>query len=104
MSTSGNSSPLSEQIKHNTYFEGKVQSLGMDTEKGKATVGVMKKGNYIFSASSPEEMVIISGTMEVKLADGSFAAYGPQEKFDVAAGSSFEAICHADVAYICYYG
>lgn len=27
-----------------------------------------------------------------------------QDKFDVAAGASFDIICDTDVAYLCYYG
>lgn len=94
---------VSQTISHNVYFDGKVQSLGMSTENGKATIGVMKKGTYTFSASSPEKMVVVSGVMKVKLND-SCQEYGIQEEFDVAAGASFEVTCKADVAYICFYG
>ena len=90
-------------IKHNTYFDGNVQSLALETDKGKATLGVMKKGTYQFSTSTPEEMVVVSGVMNVKLPEGTWAKYQPQEKFNVPAGSSFDIICDTDVAYICYY-
>jgi uncharacterized protein YaiE (UPF0345 family) len=102
MSNSINS--LNEAVSHNVYFEGRVQSLGLETEKGKATLGVMKKGIYTFSASTPEKMVVISGSMEVKLAGGEFNKYDEQDEFDVAAGTSFDVVCNADVAYLCYYG
>ncbi len=92
-----------ERIDHNVYFEGNVQSLGLDTEKGKATVGVMKPGTYTFSASVPETMIVIAGTLSVKEGD-TFTSYGPQEQFEVSAGASFEVICESDAAYICYYG
>ncbi|WEK17568.1 MAG: pyrimidine/purine nucleoside phosphorylase [Candidatus Pedobacter colombiensis] len=99
------SNSTNSQISHNLYFEGKVQSLGLETANGKATVGVMKKGTYTFSASSTEKMVIISGSMDVKLtADGEFKKYAEQEEFDVAGGTSFEVSCNDDVAYLCYYG
>jgi uncharacterized protein YaiE (UPF0345 family) len=104
MSNSTNSAQGNEPVKHNVYFEGAVQSLGLLTEKGKATIGVMKKGTYTFSTGSAEEMVVISGMLNVKLEAGSnYVAYGPQQKFDVAANSSFEVNCDADVAYLCYY-
>ncbi len=92
-----------QSIKHNTYFEGKVQSLALETEIGKATVGVMKAGTYTFSTSSPELMVVVAGILKIKQADGSFIAYGAQEQFNVTAGTSFEVNCDADAAYICYY-
>lgn len=93
-----------QHIPHNVYFEGKVQSLGLETEKGKATLGVMKKGNYTFSTSSPEVMVVISGTINVKLDDKGYQQSQPQDKFEVASGTSFDIICDTDVAYLCYYG
>lgn len=98
------SNSVNESISHNTYFEGKVQSLGLETTNGKATVGVMKKGSYTFSTSSPEKMVVITGSMHVKLKDAAFKTYIEQEEFEVAAGSSFDVVCDSDVAYLCYYG
>lgn len=91
-------------IKHNSYFEGNVQSLGLQTEKGPATVGVMKAGHYTFSTTSPEIMLVISGTLKIKQPNGSYLAYAAQEQFAVAEGSSFEVWCKADAAYVCYYG
>lgn len=90
-------------VTHNVYFEGKVQSLGLATEKGKATVGVMKSGTYTFSTSSAEKMIVISGTLDVRLPNQDWAKYAAQEAFDVPAGVSFDVTCDADVAYICYY-
>jgi uncharacterized protein YaiE (UPF0345 family) len=101
---SNSTSPISEAISHNVYFDGKVQSLGLETEQGKATLGVMKKGNYEFSASTPERMVIISGVMNVKLQDASWMKYLEHEEFNVKANTTFDIICDTDVAYICYYG
>lgn len=90
-------------VTHHIYFEGKVQSLGLATEKGKATVGVMKSGTYTFSTSSAEKMIIISGAMNVRLPNQDWTNYTAQQEFDVVAGVSFEVTCDADVAYICYY-
>ena len=104
MSNSTNSSSVNEAVSHNVYFEGKVQSLGLETAKGKATLGVMKKGTYTFSASSPEKMVVISGSMNVKLNDSEYQTYNEQDEFNVAAGTSFDVSCDSDVAYLCYYG
>jgi len=97
-------STANETVNHNVYFEGKVQSLGLETTKGKATVGVMKPGAYTFSASSPEKMIIISGILEVDLNGTEFIPFTDQQEFDVPAGTSFNVRCAADVAYLCYYG
>lgn len=91
-------------VSHNVYFDGKVQSLGLETDKGKATLGVMKKGTYRFSASTPEKMIVISGVMNIKLQEGDWTKYTNKGEFDVLAGTSFDIICDTDVAYICYYG
>jgi uncharacterized protein YaiE (UPF0345 family) len=80
----------SDKIPHNVYFDGKVQSLGIDTEKGKATVGVMKKGSYVCNLSS-------------KVSGGDWLAHKKNDAFDIAANTSFEVMCETDVAYICYY-
>lgn len=90
-------------VSHNSYFEGMVQSLGLSTEKGKATVGVMKAGKYTFGTSSAEEMVIISGQLNAKLPGAEWSVYLPQQSFSVAANEPFDVSCDTDVAYICYY-
>lgn len=92
-----------QPIKHHTYFEGRVQSLGLQTENGNATVGVMKAGKYVFNTASAEKMVILSGTLTVSL-DGLIERdYTANEHFDIEANSSFVVNCDDDVAYICYY-
>ncbi len=90
-------------IKHNVYFQGAVQSLGLKTPKGKATVGVMKKGSYTFSTSSAEEMLVITGVLNVSLNGTAFKAYTSNMNFIVEADTSFDVWCESDVAYICYY-
>ncbi|WP_343672117.1 pyrimidine/purine nucleoside phosphorylase [Chitinophaga sp.] len=90
-------------VSHNVYFEGKVQSLGIEVEKGKATVGVMKKGTYVFNTGSPETMVIILGNLSAQVKGGDWIKYTKGDSFEVAGNSSFEVKCDTDVAYICYY-
>ncbi|WP_343690951.1 pyrimidine/purine nucleoside phosphorylase [Chitinophaga sp.] len=92
-----------DKISHNVYFDGKVQSLGVQVPKGKATVGVMKQGTYSFNTGSPEIMEVIIGEMSAKLPGGELIRYRKGESFEVPGNSSFEVVCEADVAYICYY-
>jgi purine/pyrimidine-nucleoside phosphorylase len=103
MSSSNNSLDITDKVSHNVYFDGKVQSLGINTDKGKATVGVMKKGTYVFNTSSPEVMEIISGNISAKLSGGDWLNYTRGDAFEVAANTSFEVKCDTEVAYICYY-
>lgn len=103
MSNSNSPSGITDKVSHNIYFAGKVQSLGIQTEKGPATVGVMKKGTYVFNTASPETMVIISGAMSTRVSDGDWITHKTDDTFEIAAHTSFEVMCGADVAYICYY-
>ncbi len=90
-------------MKHNVYFEGKVQSLGLTTAEGTATVGVILPGKFTFSTSSEERMVILSGTLKVKLPGKDWVAMKKDIEFIVPAKASFDVEAEADVSYICYY-
>lgn len=99
MSTTNNT----EAVSHNSYFDGLVQSLGVSTDKGRATVGVMKPGKYTFGTAAPEVMIIITGELNVKLPGSDWTIYKTQGEFSVGANQSFDVSCENDVAYICYY-
>jgi uncharacterized protein YaiE (UPF0345 family) len=89
---------------HNTYFDGKVQSLGLDTPKGRATIGVMEKGTYQFNTSTPEIIVVVSGIMNIKQPNAGWVKYAEHDEIRIPANIAFETVCDTDVAYICYYG
>jgi uncharacterized protein YaiE (UPF0345 family) len=91
-------------VLHNSYFDGMVQSLALVTEKGKATVGVMKPGEYTFGTSAPEVMVIVAGILLAKLPGDDWKTYSNGDEFEIGANQSFDVSCDSDVAYICYYG
>jgi len=103
MSNLSSGTDASQPISHNVYFEGKVQSLGLETEKGRATVGVMKKGAYQFSTSCVEIMVVVSGTLNIKLPGEEWVAHPQHASFEIAANVVFDVLCDTDAAYICYY-
>jgi len=90
-------------MKHSTYFEGKVQSLEVQTPAGRATVGVIEPGRYTFSTSSEEHIVLIEGTMKVKLPGGDWQNVQKGRELVVQRDVSFDIDAGADVAYICYY-
>jgi len=90
-------------MKHNVYFEGKVQSLSLATADGDATVGVISPGKFTFSTSTEERMIITSGTLKVKLPGKDWAAMKINAEFIVPAKASFDVEANADVSYICYY-
>jgi len=90
-------------MKHNVYFDGKVQSLSLETADGSATVGVITPGKYTFSTSTEEKMVITSGVLNVKLPDADWNKLKGGEQFIVQANASFDVEAEKDVSYICYY-
>ncbi len=93
----------SKEVSFNVYFDGKVKSLGLQTEFGRATVGVMKKGTYQFSTSSIENITIISGILKVKIPGQGWTTYTKSDSLEVQAKVAFDLIAETDVAYICYY-
>ena len=42
-------------MKHNSYFDGKVQSLAVNTSEGPATAGVIEPGKYTQSFTLSRE-------------------------------------------------
>ncbi|MGZ6096243.1 MAG: pyrimidine/purine nucleoside phosphorylase, partial [Polyangiales bacterium] len=48
-------------LTHNTYFDGKVQSIGFERNGRKATVGVIDVGEFHFGTVAAERMTIVSG-------------------------------------------
>jgi purine/pyrimidine-nucleoside phosphorylase len=92
-----------KMIKHNTYFNGKVQSLGINTAQGYATLGVMEPGTYTFSTTSEEHMVVIEGSMKVRLPGEDWQDIVKNEKITVAKDTSFDIDAVIEVGYICYY-
>jgi purine/pyrimidine-nucleoside phosphorylase len=90
-------------MKHSVYFEGKVQSLGVNTTSGFATVGVIEPGTYSFSTSSEEHLVLIEGTLRVRLPGEDWKVFSKGREIVVQPGVSFDIEAQADVAYICYY-
>ncbi|MGA2082785.1 MAG: pyrimidine/purine nucleoside phosphorylase [Holophaga sp.] len=90
-------------MKHNTYFQDKVQSLALTEKDGPATVGVMEPGKYTFSTAKEERMTLIAGAMKVRLPGGEWTSLSAGEGFIVPPKVSFDLDVAADVAYICRY-
>ena len=90
-------------MKHNSYFEGKVQSLAVGTTDGPATVGVIEPGKYSFGTDCIEHMHIVAGTLKAKLPGSEWSSYGAGKFFIVPKGVKFEVEAAGDVAYLCYY-
>jgi uncharacterized protein YaiE (UPF0345 family) len=90
-------------MKHNSYFDGKVQSLAVNTSEGPATVGVIEPGKYTFKTDSEERMQVVAGTLKAKLPGAAWQTFARGQFFVVPAHASFDVEAAADVAYLCHY-
>jgi uncharacterized protein YaiE (UPF0345 family) len=54
-------------LKHNEYFEGKVQSIGFERQGRRQTVGVLDVGEFHFGTDAAERMTVVSGEIWAKL-------------------------------------
>ncbi|MGL4632502.1 MAG: pyrimidine/purine nucleoside phosphorylase [Leadbetterella sp.] len=89
-------------ISVNEYFDGNVKSLGYETTTGKATVGVMEEGTYVFNTGAPERMTVVQGELLAKMAgETDFTSYKGGSSFEIAGNSSFEVTSIGQSSYLC---
>ncbi len=90
-------------MRHNRYFEDRVQSLGFSDGEGDATVGVIEPGEYAFGTSRQETITVVSGVLWYKVPGKEWLSAAAAERFAVPAGVTFEVKAEAPVAYLCRY-
>ena len=89
-------------LKHNTYFDGKVQSVGFERNGFKATVGVIEPGEYHFNTAAAERMTVTSGLLLAKLPTGEWQNFPAGTCFEVPANSGFDVkAVGGPAAYLC---
>lgn len=88
-------------LQHNSYFDGRVQSVAFERLGRRATVGVMAPGEYHFSTGAPERMTVTSGTLAIAEADGSWTTYPAGTVFEVPGDSGFDVRADEPAAYLC---
>jgi hypothetical protein len=87
-------------LQHNTYFEGKVQSIGFTRHGRKMTAGVIAPGEYHFGTDAPERMTVVSGELHAKIT-GEWRTYPAGTAFEVPGKSGFDVRADAPAAYLC---
>ena len=93
---------MAAMLKHNSYFDGKIQSIGFERHGQRITAGVFDAGEYHFDTSAAERMHVISGELLIRLAGQSeFQRYPAGTVFEVAAKSGFDIKAGAPSAYLC---
>lgn len=89
-------------LKHNSYFEGGVQSVGFERNGFKATVGVIDVGEFEFGTAAAERMTVVSGELFAKLPGKTeFQSFAAGTYFEVASNSKFVVKATAPSAYLC---
>ena len=89
-------------LKHNTYFEGAVQSVGFERNGRRATVGVIDVGSFHFGTDAPERMTVVSGELAIKREGAAeFTSYPAGTSFEVAGKSGFDVRAATPSAYLC---
>lgn len=89
-------------LTHNTYFDGKVQSIGFERNGRKTTAGVIDVGEFHFGTGAPERMTVTSGELTVRL-DGTteWRSYPAGTAFEVPGKSGFDVRAAQPSAYVC---
>ena len=91
-------------LKNNEYFDGKVKSIGFDTDGGKATVGVMEAGEYEFGTAGAELMTVVAGELTVQLpGSAEWRTFANGQEFRVEANCKFKLKVGMPSAYLCRY-
>ena len=92
----------SSVLKHNSYFDGRVQSIGYERHGRRATVGVIAPGEYHFGTEAPERMTVLSGELMVKAdGGGGWAQYPAGTTFEIGGASGFDVRSTQASAYLC---
>lgn len=89
-------------LKHNSYFEGQVQSVGFERNGRRATVGVVDVGEFHFGTDAAERMTVVSGELWARLpGEAEFRAFPTGTSFEVPAKSGFDVRAGLPAAYLC---
>jgi uncharacterized protein YaiE (UPF0345 family) len=89
-------------LKHNSYFEGKVQSIGFERNGRQHTAGVIDVGEFHFDTAGAERMTVVSGELFVRQSGATeWRTYPTSTTFEVAARSGFDVRAERPAAYCC---
>jgi uncharacterized protein YaiE (UPF0345 family) len=91
-------------LKYNSYFEGKVQSVGFERLGRRMTAGVIAPGEYHFGTDAPERMTVVSGELAARLPGGGpddWRRFPAGTVFEVPGKSGFDVRATEPAAYLC---
>jgi len=87
-------------LKHNVFFDGKVQSIGFERLGRRLTAGVIAPGEYHFGTNAPERMTVVSGELEARVSD-EWRTYPAGTTFEIPGKSGFDVRARQPAAYVC---
>ncbi len=90
-------------IKVNEYFEGKVKSLGFESEDSRFTAGVILAGEYTFDTGQEEHFTITVGRLEIQLPGKKWKTMKDGETVVIPPSSKFNLKVAQPVSYVCRY-
>ncbi|HVZ74258.1 MAG TPA: pyrimidine/purine nucleoside phosphorylase [Polyangia bacterium] len=91
-------------LKHNTYFDGKVQSIGFERHGRRLSSGVIAPGEFHFGTEAPERMTVTSGELHVRASAGAeWRVYPAGTAFEIAGKSGFDVRAAEPSSYVCEY-
>jgi uncharacterized protein YaiE (UPF0345 family) len=89
-------------LKANTFFDGKVQSIGFERHGRRMTAGVVDQGEFHFDTSAAERMTVVSGELTVRIqGTAEWRHYPAGTAFEIAANSGFDVKATSPSAYLC---
>jgi uncharacterized protein YaiE (UPF0345 family) len=89
-------------LKHNNYFEGRVQSVGFERHGRRQTVGAMDAGEFHFNTDAAERMTVVSGELWIRPQGMSeYQRYPAGTSFEVGPKSGFDVRAELPAAYVC---
>lgn len=93
---------LPPMLKHNTYFDGNVQSIAFERNGRRYTAGVVATGEYHFDTAAAERMNVTSGELVIRLAGNKdWRHYPAGTSFEIPANSGFDIKASEPSAYLC---
>ena len=88
-------------MNHKIYFDGAVQSIWFKAVGGDASVGVIAPGRYTFSTGGAEQVIVLTGTLAVKLPGEEWRTVQAPGAYTVPARSEFQVKAGEEVSYLC---
>ena len=90
-------------INVNEYLEGKVKSLGFESDGVRYTVGVLLGGEYALDSETEEHFTVTVGEFEVCVRGRAWKAVKAGDRFVIPPKSVFDLKVKKPASYVCMF-